>query len=318
MDKWRLSRRRRKRILAVFFTFIILPLVIYHGYFVSIFLTHHQYDGERGLVRLFIYAPHIFLVAGVIDISAYLLSLSPPENFVNRQPDAFMFVLFSDAILIACLWFTIKVTEIVFRRITSFRRPNVILVVGILGTLMATETRAWEVNIHENIATESFLGQFQSAGGKAIISETVFAVENDVAGHFRLGTIRDLILDGVRNEDSVTLFPTVSPRPIRHFYNPINNSGLTVALPDANPSLLWALAANTPGPFQNHFNLPSAREEYVGALTTTVPSARNSHFGAFYYRVGMLMHLVQDLTQAEHVRDDPHPTQYLEKYAAAQ
>ncbi|RMG23732.1 MAG: hypothetical protein D6732_24505, partial [Methanobacteriota archaeon] len=68
----------------------------------------------------------------------------------------------------------------------------------------------------------------------------------------------------------------------------------------------------------NDFNFPSAREEYVAALTTTDSTARNPRFGAFYYRVGMLMHLVQDLTQAEHVRDDPHPTQYLEKYAAAQ
>ncbi|RMH60070.1 MAG: hypothetical protein D6679_00015, partial [Candidatus Hydrogenedentota bacterium] len=80
----------------------------------------------------------------------------------------------------------------------------------------------------------------------------------------------------------------------------------------------------------NDFNFPSAREEYVAALTTTDSTARNPRFGAFYYRVGMLMHLVQDLTQAEHVRDDQHLTLlnlgtskfveggFLEKYAAAQ
>ncbi len=116
----------------------------------------------------------------------------------------------------------------------------------------------------------------------------------------RLGTI---------DEDAWLNPPQGMARFLRHFYNTINDSGLL----HYASSLAWATGA-----VGNDHNYPQARQAYIEALqASTNPLIRNRRFADRYYRIGMLSHLVQDLTEAEHVRNDPHPIDnFYEVYAA--
>ncbi|RMH60068.1 MAG: hypothetical protein D6679_00005, partial [Candidatus Hydrogenedentota bacterium] len=192
----------------------------------------------------------------------------------------------------------------------------------VLLLLFCAAGAAWDEKATHFALGETAVRLHREINAVGIFNKRNFITE-DVNGDFLEFDAGEWIVKGVQDED--VLKPLIQ-RSARHFYNPVDNSGLL----DFSSSLNWALLPTIPFGADNDFNLPSAREEYVAALTTTAPSARNSHFGAFYYRVGMLMHLVQDLTQAEHVRDDQHLTLlnlgtskfveggFLEKYAAAQ
>jgi hypothetical protein len=116
---------------------------------------------------------------------------------------------------------------------------------------------------------------------------------------------------GTIDEDAWLNPPTGTARFLRHFYNPLNGSGL---LHTYASSLEWATTHSG-----NDHRYSIARDRYIQALQTTGSTQRNEHFGECYYRIGMLSHLIQDLTAAEHVRNDPHPIDnFYEVYAATQ
>ncbi len=127
--------------------------------------------------------------------------------------------------------------------------------------------------------------------------------------------INQLIIQGAIDEDD-------GQRGINHFFNPIDQSGLLD--PISSSSREWASTK-----LGNPWRYEVAFDRYRDALQTTDPVSRRQHFGECYYRVGTCAHLVQDLTQPEHVRADQHYDQvawigssiyvesgYVEVYAA--
>ncbi|RMG23733.1 MAG: hypothetical protein D6732_24510, partial [Methanobacteriota archaeon] len=202
------------------------------------------------------------------------------------------------------------------RRKNRIRRPLFLIIILLL--YLNEPTIAWSVSTHGQIGAEA-ISFFRGTD----FLNSHFEGKDDHGKWVKPGTgltLREWILLGLEDEDDLTPSPVLEfPPPFigrffNHFYNPMTGQGLTLAIPDGRSSLKWAISDE-----DNDFGLEPTRSFYMQALTfSAAEPLRKSHFGAFYYRVGMLMHLVQDLTQAEHVRDDPHPTQYLEKYAAAQ
>jgi hypothetical protein len=129
-----------------------------------------------------------------------------------------------------------------------------------------------------------------------------------------------------------------------HFYDPQNNRALTLTLPfrvlgPTSPD--WALKNDATIPVtpvlnaiagQNHFNIPSGREAMWRALTgktwanntvggdvpITASAAdyptlnerkyadRKAYWATTFRAVGDVMHLVQDLAQPQHTRNDAH------------
>lgn len=113
---------------------------------------------------------------------------------------------------------------------------------------------------------------------------------------------------GAVDEDD--LIPDVRVR--RHFYNPINDSGLFGGV----SSLLWAWDHNG-----NEYSWKLARAHYWTYLNATNQSQKEDALAATMYCLGHVAHLVQDLAQPQHVRGDAHLTLFpgspYESYCSA-
>lgn len=115
---------------------------------------------------------------------------------------------------------------------------------------------------------------------------------------------REWVVHGVQEEDD--LFPTI--RVLRHFFDPYTNTGLfgTYA-----PSDVWG---STHG--SNSWNFVNARQHYYDGLTKPAKATRDEEMARTFRNIGQVMHLIQDLAAAPHVRNDAHPVhRAIEDYA---
>ena len=114
-------------------------------------------------------------------------------------------------------------------------------------------------------------------------------------------------------------------RPINHFYDPVNNTGIT----GQKRAIDWGLGAdnalqvpNKPDIGRaNHYTIVDAREAMYRALTGQASngdtnigpggtladeSVRNAYWATTFRILGDVVHLVQDMGQPQHTRNDPH------------
>jgi hypothetical protein len=130
----------------------------------------------------------------------------------------------------------------------------------------------------------------------------------------------------------------VFQRVLGHFFDPVNDRGLTVAQRSLGPkSTDWALTLETEIPYtpfanpvtgKNHYNIPSAREAMWRALTfktrifNDLPftsnaqgfdspaeqkeDERNAYWATMFRSIGDVVHLLQDAAQPQHTRNDAH------------
>ena len=123
-----------------------------------------------------------------------------------------------------------------------------------------------------------------------------------------------------------------------HFYDvvPVRTPGQVIGLDDNSEpkyacgylphqltnSFVWASWDNIPGPEAkgtqvgtNQYNWQRARAFEYAALTSTNQSARNTNMAMLLYSLGHVLHLNQDTTSPDHVRDDNHYSiHYFEDY----
>ena len=140
-------------------------------------------------------------------------------------------------------------------------------------------------------------------------------------------TGRDWMAEGsLREDDDI--------RPFNHFYDPIDKKGLTdfvVPIPVPNPyaynSFTWATTKGSifedVGQDPNYWSWPQARAFEYAALTSPSKSDRERYFGFMFRAVGQVLHLLEDTSQPEHVRNTEHLSwfpplhSYLEEYGSA-
>jgi hypothetical protein len=114
------------------------------------------------------------------------------------------------------------------------------------------------------------------------------------------GPLDQRLEDGAEHEDDSPFFGLVRPR--NHFYDPTTGGGLS-DIANGMSSLRWAFEA--PG---NDFDWTSTRERYLEALTASDPGAREQALGDTFYGLGHVIHLLEDLGQPQHTRNDAHIT----------
>jgi len=131
-------------------------------------------------------------------------------------------------------------------------------------------------------------------------------------------TIRDLLRDGAFFEDNF-------PRSLNHFFNPIDNTPLTVLGKEAgNTSPDWALEDNGDvDPDINgeqEYSYKEANDYFFKALTEPTEEAREENWGKLFQTLGQVIHHVQDMAQPQHVRNDEHLTDpsWYEDYSNGQ
>lgn len=123
-------------------------------------------------------------------------------------------------------------------------------------------------------------------------------------------------------------------RPLHHFYDPRNDQGLRVGLRIGQKAPDWGIGAddafadtNGADPWRrNHFTVFDAREAMFRALTGmsgsgsraigaggSEPSTaadklavRKAYWATTFRALGDLVHLIQDMAQPQHTRNDPH------------
>lgn len=139
---------------------------------------------------------------------------------------------------------------------------------------------------------------------------------NDLGEYFQWGKYekdaKKWIEEGAKYEDKPTL------RSFNHFHNPLkpwNQAGLDEKLVvslEGKSSLLWS----QDGSYQQSsagedWSWQKTREYYYRALTARTASERRVNFAKTFRGLGHQMHLIQDTTVPDHVRNDAHPEDSL-------
>lgn len=161
----------------------------------------------------------------------------------------------------------------------------------ILLSFLYGTSSAYDTATHELITSKS-----------SAISPNYQKFKNDfgIDGKQKLGE------GSIREDDNL--------RYLNHFYDPVNNLGLNYSGLQSTLSKMWGFNGGS-SLMTNDYSWIKAREyEYIGFTGkdfagTTVASAqteRNNYFQKMFRSVGQVMHLVQDLGQPSHTRNDPH------------
>jgi hypothetical protein len=118
------------------------------------------------------------------------------------------------------------------------------------------------------------------------------------------GTPADRYMQAAVDEDGGINF-------FRHFYNPINNQGLSDLTPSTwGNSMEWAWDGHDQ-------DWRVAREAFYQAVTQSSKDARATQMSRAFYALGHVVHLVEDLGQPQHTRNDAHASSAYEDYCAA-
>ncbi|GEM_PF-4735851 len=119
-------------------------------------------------------------------------------------------------------------------------------------------------------------------------------------------SIIELVQDGADFEDD---FSFLLPRPIHHFYDPINDQSLQHPLLNiiggASRSPDWALEDTGDISSQN-YSYKDALNAFYQALTLPTETERDQQWGKLFESLGHVIHHIQDMAQPEHVRNDLH------------
>jgi len=115
-------------------------------------------------------------------------------------------------------------------------------------------------------------------------------------------TVAEWIGDGGEHEDDDTRY-------YRHFHDPLrpwDSAGLQLAplTPRFDSSIVWMQQPQG-------WSWQEARGFYYAALTAGDPQQRGQKWADALQAVGQIMHLIEDAAQPAHVRNDPHPVDYI-------
>lgn len=114
-------------------------------------------------------------------------------------------------------------------------------------------------------------------------------------------------------------------RVFNHFYDPVFDRPLTVPGHDTRTAPAWALGTTNANAFtqpnipesgrRNHFTIFDAREAMYRALTgrnqagdvvAATKELRNRYWATIFRALGDVVHLIQDMAQPQHTRNDAH------------
>lgn len=191
-----------------------------------------------------------------------------------------------------------------------------------IGSLFKRDTTGFEQKVIDDVGTTQKTG-------------VVIPAAHTIPGWIIRGSIREddntkETLQGTPEGDEPG---GVFDRVYGHFFDPVNNRGLTVAGLTLGPrSPDWATLNGVGvtgfglGSRQNYYNLPSAREAMWRALTlkewnngtptdaafpgnwpnSTKTQLRNAYWATTFRAIGDMVHLLQDAGQPQHTRNDAH------------
>ena len=136
------------------------------------------------------------------------------------------------------------------------------------------------------------------------------------------GTPAGWLVEGsIREDDYHTNLPTLGCEPPRnpasgtdrvrhHFLDPDNGRGLNLGLLTLGlPAPAWGLGEQGRGfgPDQNQFSLLDARLYQLRGLIESTAEERERQTALMFRSLGQVIHLLEDMAQPQHTRNDMHP-----------
>ena len=174
--------------------------------------------------------------------------------------------------------------------------------VWLLVVALPIMASAYDLDTHEQLSRSAF-----DTSGMASTLQSVYGILPVDTFRGRLPffiwerhTPADWIAEGGRDEDSPLW------RVLNHFYDPYHDEPLTVLgsmLGERAPD--WALEDRGDFFSQNH-SYKDARAAFYLGLTASNSTTRERELGHTFYALGHVIHLIQDMAQAQHTRNDQH------------
>ena len=178
--------------------------------------------------------------------------------------------------------------------------------------VFSSQALAYEIGTHRRMsqeaANESILTEQLSLLDLVSLQDPVVFLP--AAGGVKRGI--EWILFGAEVEDD--FFPELGSPALRfrnHFYNPLTDLGLDFSpgflcsvfgTQDGEPSLEWGLVDSS----GQDYSFPDARTYFLKALTEAAEVDREQNVALLLRTLGQLIHLIQDLAQPQHTRNDAH------------
>jgi hypothetical protein len=186
-----------------------------------------------------------------------------------------------------------------------------ILVLGLY--LFAIDSFGHDQNVHEAITFNAAQSAYDESSTYHDFVDTISA-DLDYTG--QNGATNSMV-KGSFDEDFIDQ-DVGGKRSLNHFYDPITGKGLSNIIPDdritpfGQDSFTWVSISNCPGlhvievATMNQWSWPNARSyEWLG-LTATNQSQRQTNLAGMFRSVGQVMHLLEDCSQPQHVRNEQH------------
>ena len=179
------------------------------------------------------------------------------------------------------------------------------LVIAVIAFLCPARSHGYEVDTHQRITKEAVARSQLTTALEAlgIDPERKLAADSAPTVGWSSATPHDWLVAGSAWEDG---FSKCASRPKNHFYNPLNDEGLSdFGISLGHPSLAWGLEVPQPIAGQE-FSLGDGREYLWEALTRPTGTERMDRLANLFRSVGQVVHLIEDLAQPQHTRNDPH------------
>ena len=190
---------------------------------------------------------------------------------------------------------------------------------------------AYDLRTHGSISDRSFDASQGTArylnemgiGPDDVFDRPAVTPPGQLADFTNLGTVRGWLTEGAIREDDYQPHPLLErifgcepplnppsaiDRPVHHFFD-VQRGGAGLTLSGGLPAPDWALGVQGRGPAddQNQFSLPDARVSQVRALTESSRDGRDRNTALLFRTLGHVIHVLQDMAQPQHTRNDPHP-----------
>lgn len=179
-----------------------------------------------------------------------------------------------------------------------------VFIVCITLIASAQASQAYEPETHRDISNEAFKRALASSYN--LQDALPFDAASPLRGIRHVLQIEkpaEWLGDGAVDEDNIIVGGWC--RFCNHFYNPIDGTGLIVVsyvgLVMGLPSPMWGINDTEQG-----FSFADARSSFYNALTDGDQVQREFDWAKTFYTLGHVIHLIQDMAQPQHTRNDSH------------